>query len=224
MIHTSLYYKEWIKSQRVLFLFAILLIAIIAYTWINVNQQFRIDGAVAVWSNVILKDASLVPAVVMWFPLLAGVLLGLVQYVPEMTNKRLKLTLHLPLPEVNIVVSMLSYGLIVLLATFIIFYAGIGLLLQTYYTTEIIQALSLKVLPWLLGGITAYLLCAWICLEPTWKQRICNALGGIAGISLYYLTAKSGAYTPFLIPLLVVMILSLSFPLYSTSRFKEGVQ
>ncbi|MDL2222793.1 hypothetical protein LJB98_01680 [Bacteroidales bacterium OttesenSCG-928-M11] len=224
MIHTSLFYKEWIKTKRAIYLFAVLLVVIIAYTYINTSQQFRIDGAIQVWSNVILKDMSLVPDIVMWFPLLAGVLLGVVQYIPEMVNKRFKLTLHLPLPERNIVVSMLVYGLMILVATFVVYYAGLYSLLSIYYTGEIIEAFSLKVLPWLLGGITAYLFTTWICLEPTWKQRICNTLGAISGLSLFYIGAKSGAYSPLLVVLFAILIISLLFPLYSTSRFKEGVQ
>lgn len=224
MKHNPLFYKEWIKTKRMILLFAVLLIAIVAYTFINVSQQFRISGAVEVWSTVILKDMSLVPDIVMWFPLLAGVLLGIVQYVPEMVNKRLKLTLHLPLPETKIISSMLIYGLIVLLILFTVYFIGLSHLLSSYYTNEIIEAFSLKILPWLLGGITSYLLTAWICFEPNWKQRICNTLGSIATLSLFYMSAKSGAYSPLLIVLAIILIVALSFPLYSTSRFKEGVQ
>lgn len=224
MISTSLFYKEWIKTRQIIGVLIVLMVAIVSYTLITINQAFRIDGAVIAWSNAVLKDASLVPAIVMWFPLLAGVLLGLVQYVPEMVNKRLKLTLHLPLPEVRIVNSMLAYGLMVLLGVLLLFYFGLSVQLHVYYVAEIVQAFTLKILPWLLGGITAYLFTAWICLEPNWGQRICNSLGAIAGLSLFYIHAKSGAYTPSLVILLIIMIVSLSYPLYSTARFKEGVQ
>lgn len=224
MIHTSLFYKEWIKSRWFVFSFLLLLIAILAYSWINLNQLFRIEGAVSVWANVVLKDSPLTPAIVMYFPLLSGILLGLIQYIPEMIGKRLKLTLHLPLPEVSIVVSMLTYGLIVLLGLFVVFYLGLVFLLQAYFPIEVVSAFSLKALPWLLGGITAYLFSAWVCLEPNWKQRICNTIVGIAGLTVFYMQAKSGAYAPLLIALLITWIISLSFPLYSTSRFKEGVQ
>jgi hypothetical protein len=220
----ALFYKEWIKTRRIILLMAILMIALLVYTFINTGQSFRMGGAVQVWSNVILKDMSLLPSFIQWFPLLAGSLLGWTQFIPEMTDKRLKLTLHLPLPESKILSSMLLYGTIVCLSLFVCMYLILAITLQSYYAGEMIVAMTWKMIPWLLGGILGYYFTCWICLEPVWRQRVLNTLCAIGGLSLYYMSAKSGGYSSFLPYVLLMVVIGSTFPFYSTARFKEGTQ
>ena len=220
----ALFYKEWIKTRRIILLIGVILFALIIYTFINTGQMFRVGGAVQTWSNIILKDMSLLPEIIKWFPLLAGCLLGLVQFVPEMTDKRLKLTLHLPLPETKILSSMLMYGILVLSGLYIFLYLILFGGLQMYYASEIISAMTWRILPWLLAGVVSYLFIAWICLEPVWRQRMFNALIAIGGLALFYIDAKSGAYIFFVPYLIIIAIAGFYFPFYSTARFKDGAQ
>lgn len=220
----ALFYKEWIKTRRVILLLGIILLALIIYSFINTGQMFRIGGAVQTWTNIILKDMPFLPEVIKWFPLLAGLLLGLVQFIPEMTDKRLKLTLHLPLPEGKILSSMLIYGIISLLILYLLFYLILFFGLQVYYPAEIIKVMNWQIIPYLLGGIGSYFFAAWICLEPTWRQRVFNTLAAIAGISLFYMDAKPGAYVTFIPFLITFVVIGFLFPFYSTSRFKDGAQ
>jgi hypothetical protein len=221
---SALFYKEWIKTKRVIFLLVTALVALVIYTFINTGQEFRTGGPVQAWANVILKDLSVLPDVVGWFPLLSGLLLGLVQYIPEMTDKRMKLTLHLPLPEPKIVLSMLAYGVLVLFVMYLFIYTVLSVGLRFYYTTEIIASMIRQVAPYVLGGLTGYLFTAWICLEPVWRQRIFYSLAAVSGLCLFYLNARQGAYMAFIPYLAVLMIAGFCFPFYSTARFKDGAQ
>jgi hypothetical protein len=218
----ALFYKEWIKTKRVILLIGILLAASLVYAFINTGQVFRVNGAVQAWSNIILKNMSVLPDIVQWFPLLAGCLLGVVQFVPEMTNKRLKLTLHLPLPESRILSAMLLYGIVVLLACYLVLYLVLSVGMQSFYASEIIGLMAYEVVPWCLGGITAYLFTAWICIEPSWLQRVCSAIVAAGGLSLFYLDEMPGAYASFIPVLVVIAIIGFLFPFYSAARFKEG--
>jgi hypothetical protein len=220
----SLFYKEWIKTKRIILLMGIIAIALIIYTFINTGQMFRVGGALQTWTNVILKDMAILPEIIKWFPLLAGCLLGLVQFVPEMTDKRLKLTLHLPLPESKILSSMLMYGILALLVIYILMYLALNIGLQLYYPSEIICAMTSQILPCFLGGIAAYFFVSWICIEPVWRQRIFNIIIAISGLSLFSFGAKSGAYIPFIPYLIAIVIIGFYFPFYSTARFKDGAQ
>lgn len=221
---SALFYKEWIKTRRVILLSGIILISLIIYTFINTGQSFRVGGAVQAWTNIILKDIPILPSIIKWFPLLAGVLLGLVQFIPEMTDKRLKLTLHLPLPETKILSSMLLYGIIILAVFFLLMYLTLLIGLQSYYPAEIIKAMTWQILPSLLGGITSYFFAAWICLEPVWRQRVFNALIATGGLALFWIDAKSGAYSSFTLYLVLIILIGFFFPFYSTARFKDGAQ
>lgn len=220
----ALFYKEWIKTRRVVLLLGVILASLIIYTFINTGQMFRVGGAVQTWASIVLKDMAVLPAVMKWFPLLVGVMLGLVQFIPEMTDKRLKLTLHLPLPESRILSAMLLYGVMVLSGLYIVTYLSLLIGFQGYYPSEIIGLMTWQILPSLLGGVVSYLFAAWICLEPVWRQRVFNTLAAIGGLSLFCIEAKSGAYASFIYYLVAILIIGFIFPFYSASRFKDGAQ
>jgi len=220
---SSLFYKEWIKTRRVLLLVILVFACFIIYTFINTGQIFRVSGAVQAWTDTLLKDLSLWSKLE-WLPLFAGIVLGLAQYVPELTNKRLKLTLHLPLSEHKIIFVMLAYGLLCLLVLFAVVYGVMVIGSGMYYASEIVYAQFLASLPWFLAGLTGYVFVAWICLEPVWKYRIIYALIAVISISFFMMGGKSGAYIPFIPYLIILLVVACTFPFYSMYRFKDGAQ
>lgn len=220
----ALFYKEWIKTRRITILIGAVFAGIIIYSFINTGQAFRIGGAVQVWADIILKDASIFPSVMQWLPVLTGLLLAFAQFVPEITDKRLKLSLHLPMSEAKIVSAILCYGLMVLVLTYLITYGILMTGLSFYYPTEIKMIAFWKSLPWFLAGLTGYLLGTWICLEPVWRQRIYNAFISACVLALFFINAQSGAYMPLIPVLVIITIICFGLPFYSTARFKEGKQ
>lgn len=217
----ALFYKEWIKTRQVIFLSIILFAGFITYTFIDIAQMFRLNRPETIWSSIILKDIYLISNV-QWLPLVAGTVLSIAQYVPEIINKRLKLTLHLPLQDGTIVTWMLSYGFFVLLTLFTITIATLLIGLNTYFPNEFILSSFYTSIPWFMAGFTAYFLTAWIILEPVWKYRVSFIMISICTLILYFFDGKSGAYIPFIPYLLIIMVMSIYFPFYSVIRFKEG--
>lgn len=219
----SIIFKEWIKSRWVLLIVLIIFAAVIGYTFMNVTRGLRMAGGQHIWEMIVQKGITFA-SFVKYLPLFAGIVLALAQYVPEMTNKRLKLTLHLPLKESKIMLSMLFYGLIslavIFLASYIILYTGFN----HYFCIEVAQWNMDEAKPWFLGGLMAYLLTAWICIEPVWKQRILNAVIAILIIWLYYFEATPESYSPLLCYLAILIVLGISFSFYSLVRFKDGEQ
>lgn len=220
----ALFYKEWIKTRRIVLLAGIAFAGVIAYCFINTGQVFRVEGPIQAWGNIILKDMNVLPPFTQWLPILVAVAVALTQYIPEMVNKRLKLTLHLPLPETRIVSIMLGYGIVVLLSAYIVAYLILIAGLWLYYPGEIIAATVWKSLPWLLAGLAGYALSAWICMEPVWRQRILNAFVSVCILSLFFIGASPGAYAPLMPALVLLVAISYGFPFYSAARFKEGKQ
>jgi len=218
-----LFYKEWIKTRKILLLSLIIFAALIIYTFIDVEQMFRVGGATQVWTDTILKDINVLERM-QWLPLILSVLFGLSQFVPEMTNKRLKLTLHLPMPESKTTFAMLAYGVLSLLSLFVIVYAAIIIGMSFYYPSEMIQNMFNSSLPWFMAGLTGYLFVAWICIEPVWRQRVFNSLIAVYALTFFMITAKSGAFSPFIPYLVVTTFVVFFFSFYSMSRFKDGAQ
>lgn len=219
----ALGYKEWMKTRRIIGVLIVLFIAVLTYTFIELTYAIRLDGAVNVWYTYIYQGTSVAPLFA-WLPLIAGLSIALTQFVPEMTNKRLKLTLHLPAPESLIIGHMLLYGLCTLLLLFVlseVILIGAG---SCYLPSGVLKQLGWQLLPWSMAGIAVYGFTSWVCIEPQWKQRIWNALTGIAGVSIFYISQFPGVYACFLTGSIFVAILSLSFPLYSCVRFKNGIQ
>jgi hypothetical protein len=219
----SLLYKEWTKSRRVLLIIVILFAGVMVYSFMNISRSFRVSGDKQVWEMILQKGVVFVEYL-KYIPLIAGILIGMVQFIPEMINKRLKLTLHLPLPESKIWLTMLLFGILSLSGIFLITYITTGIGLSFYFCKEII-GWNLSVLqPQLWGGLAGYLLTAWICIEPVWKQRIFNLVIALLFISLYYLDSIPGGYSPLLPWLMVLLLMSISFSFRSLTRFKDGVQ
>lgn len=142
----------------VILLALIVAVGLVIYTFINTAQMFRVSGAAEVWYNIVVNDLPLLNGAIQWFPLFLGVILSFAQFVPEMAEKRLKLTLHLPMPESRIISTMLLYGIVTLLTIFILMYSAISVGSVLYYPAEIIATMSLKSLPWFIAGVYAYLL------------------------------------------------------------------
>ena len=222
-MYQSLFYKEWIKTRKIIGLLVVIFIGLISYIFIEILQQLRTSGAVNFVESVVQKDILLLP-LIKYLPVLSGILLAISQYTPEMQNKRLKLTLHLPMSESSIVSAMVGYGFIVMLSllavSFAILLIGLGIL----FPAEIVCANFLSALPWFLAGFAGYLLATWVCLEPVWKYRVFNSIPGIAILSFFFISTKSGGIVTFLPELVTVIVASLLFGYYSVARFKEGAQ
>lgn len=220
----ALFYKEWIKSRRMVLFGLIVFVGVIVYSLIIIGQTFRIDGSVQAWDSIILNDAPVFPAVLQWIPLLFALSLSCAQFIPEVLNKRLKLTLHLPMSESCIVSATLGYGISVLFIVYVFWYTIIMSGLSFYFPFEIRSLALMKSLPWFLSGVACYFLVAWICIEPLWIQRFFNAFISICILSLFFFKAVSGAYLPLLPFLFILTIICFGLPFYSCFRFKDGQQ
>lgn len=219
----AIFYKEWIKMRYFYPLSALLLTGFTLYALLRIQRVITFRGVAHLWEVLLEKEVVLIDTL-QYLPMLLGILLALTQFVPEMSQKRLKLTLHLPFPERRMILLMEGIGAGAL--TLLLLLQGV--ILWGYLTTvlppELTARILLTALPWALAGLTLYLLTAWICLEPTWRRRIVNILIA-AGIGrLFFLSDLPEAYNG-MIPWLVLLLAgSLFFPLLSTWRFKQGCQ
>ena len=159
-----------------------------------------------------------------YIPLIAGILMAIVQFVPEMQRKCLKLTLHLPYPELKMTGNMLLSGLILLLVCFASNFLLMEIYLNGILAHELKNHILLTALTWYLAGISGYLLIAWICLEPAWKRRILNLIIAVLLLRIFFLSPTPEAYNKFLPYLVVYTLLTASFSWLSIVRFKAGKQ
>ena len=223
-MYSSIILKEWLKTRRVFFIALALALLIAVYVILNTNSFIKEHGIVSLWLSMLLKDVSFVDSVT-YIPLAIGVALGIAQMVPEVTQKRLKLTLHLPLPQLRLVAMMLATGLVELL---VIYLLQIGVILiydATILHAELVGRVFFTMLPWYLTGFIGYLFVTSVCLEGTWYMRILLSLVGVAAVLVMFLQPNTMvAYNYMIIPIVFFICICTLFSFGSIARFKEGHQ
>lgn len=219
----AIFYKEWIKTRWIMLLGALVLFGFSGYILMNLTRVIGLKGAQHIWEVMITRDALFIE-LLRYIPMIFGVVLGIAQFVPEMTRKCFKLTLHLPFDANRMTFLMLSYGVVSLFALFASVLILLGCVMSGFLIAELVRHILLTALVWFLAGILGYLLTAWIVLEPTWKRRILNAIVGGLLLKVLFIQAPGEAYNGFLPFLTIYIILSGSLAFLSVYRFKVGKQ
>lgn len=223
MMTKAIFYKEWIKTRWYFLLMAAVSISFTAYALLRINRVVTFKGADHLWAILLTRDNTFIDRL-SYLPLLGGIALAIVQYVPEMVQKRLKLTLHLPYPQQKMITGMLAAGLAELLLLFALQYIIMYGYMQALLPVELVSRILLTATPWFICGIHAYLFTAAICLEPTWRMRIVNLLLMAGTTRLYFLQDTPEAYNSFIPWLLVAALMVTTLVFRSVIRFKEGCQ
>ena len=153
----ALCYKEWIKTRYYYFLAILVSWGMTGYCILKINRAITMKGAPHLWEVMLGKDVVFIDLLT-YLPLLIGIFLAWVQFVPEMQQNRLKLTLHLPVSQYKTISIMLSFGIILLLIGFASDFLLLWLYLQKFFATELTSRILLTAIPWFTAGITGYLL------------------------------------------------------------------
>ncbi|MBM6865484.1 hypothetical protein H6A66_09930 [Bacteroides caecigallinarum] len=219
----ALSYKEWMKTRKFILVAFVLLAAVAMYSYIEIKYAIRIQEAVNVWYGFIFQGMS-VSSLMMYLIPLSGISMAIVQFVPEMTNKRFKLTLHLPAGETRLVSAMLLYGYGVLFILYLACVIFLSVIIGMVLPSEVVCMMVSQLLPWIIAGLAGYGFTVWICVEPCWRQRISNMLVSIGLLSILFVSIYPETYSDFTCGMILVLASSFVFPFYSCIRFKQGIQ
>ncbi|MCS7091513.1 MAG: hypothetical protein RMN51_05630 [Verrucomicrobiota bacterium] len=193
-----------------------------AYLCLRLRQLHQFHDAVSVWSAWIFKG-YLFFAPFRHLPLAAGVALGLLQFLPETSQRRIRLALHLPLGEERVITHHLLVGLLLLtglIAPAIVLFAMTG---WRYFPLEFQRNLALTLAPWFLAGYAGYLLTATVLLESAWRYRLFHLLLGGAALRLFFLGEFYDVYQRILPGLTLWTCALFVLPLLSAYRFRKGL-
>ena len=135
----SIFFKEWIKTRRCYAVVCLAMFGFVGYCMLNVNRVAEIKGAPHLWEVMILKDAVFLD-IFKYVPTFLGILFGLMQFVPEMQNRCLKLTLHLPYSNHRMLAVMQLFGLALLAACFALSVLMIVLVYARIFVPEMVAA------------------------------------------------------------------------------------
>lgn len=198
-----------------------LCIGVVIYMFIAIRKNLEIWGAAQYFANIILEKGVVVNRFKL-IPILTALLIGLPQYVPEITDKRIKLSLHLPMRNTAIIYSMAIYGALAFLAIMTVSVLLLSFLMSFCFPAEITIPEILTLVPWVLGGLTCYFFISMIAMEPLWRYRFIYMVFAYFVLRLFFLPyglANAVTAYPVLIAITIISCLSI---IYTSHRFNKG--
>jgi len=223
----SLMYKEWLKVRWSYIGLVLLNMIVVINICISLFNAFKFYEANQVYDGV-LSWGYVFYIDLMYIPLATGILLGVVQFFPEINSSRLKLTLHLPIKEIKSLLTIQWYGLSLLMIIFLADAVVISVMTFAYFPSEVVSSFLILSLPWFLAGLTAYIFIALVSIEPAWSRRIMLAVVGVGFVNLLFSniismgveTLFSKSYLYFIV---ITLILTLII-LLSGYNYKKGIR
>ena len=97
-MNKAIFFKEWIKTRGLFFITLLVSLCFAGYVMMRINRVITFKGADHLWAILLSRDTVFIE-LLQYLPLIIGALFASSQFIPEMTQKRLKLTLHLPYPQ-----------------------------------------------------------------------------------------------------------------------------
>jgi len=213
-------YKERVKLRRGWYLLALFNLLAVARLYVETRHLFRMDHAEIVWYRTI-ELGHIYYESLRYLPLFSALILAVIQFLPEMRDERLRLSLHLPVRAHSIIFSHLLVGSVLLAALMALSAGGLVLVTRLYFPGEIVYSALMTSAPWFLAGLCAYLGTALAMLEPGLKLRIFNLLLSAGLLAPLLLKAVPGAYAPALPRLLLLPPLLLAAALLPAYHFRH---
>lgn len=219
----ALLYKEWLKTKWYILAINVIGIALLSYLFLKLGRSYRLVGKYHLWDVVVNRYQPLFTEL-KYFPLAISLILGIAQYIPEMSKKRLKLTLHLPISQKKSLFTMLGYSLGIILLSLVAQLFILLLYSNIHFPKEITYSILMTLAPYYLASFSAYIFTAFICLEPTWKRRFLYLLLMLPVLQLFFMSNFPSAYAKAMWLVVLIPFYLISFPLLSIYRFKQGKQ
>ena len=219
MILKPIYYKEYLKIRWLWLTLVALNGLLMAYVYVETRRLFVLDHAEIVWYRV-MQLGQIHYHHLKYAPVITGLLLAAIQYLPEMVGERLRLSLHLPVSPHRLIMAHVLVGLTALGLVVALDLSVLSLITARFFPAEAAAIALLTVLPWCLAGLAAYLGATLALLEPGFHLKLFNlaVAAGIAG--LFLRPVVPGGYLFQLVNLSIPLLLLIPAVLLPAYRFR----
>ena len=201
-IVSAIFFKEYTKTR--LAMLALLAAGVCAVCWIGlgINRLFLLDHPEIVWYHSM--DLNQIPYKAFTFvPSLSAVAFCLCQFLPEIRDERMRISLHLPCPLWLLMLAHIGYGFAFLLGLYLVEVGGILLILVHHYPHEAVEMAFWTILPWCMAGAYTYLCCAWVMLEPKKTAKLLGVLLGMGVCTPLLMHWTPGTFRTAVLPFLM---------------------
>lgn len=151
----AIIYKEWLKTRGVFLIGLLLSVCMAGFEILSMNRVGTVKGVEHIWQIMLMKDNMFVNHLT-FIPLAVGVGVGLAQMLPEMVQKRFKLTLHLPYSQNRMVLAMLAVGLAEIVVVSVVTSVIVVVYDMRVLAPELVSRVVLTMSPWFVAGVVAY--------------------------------------------------------------------
>ncbi len=217
----AILYKEWIKIRLFLIIVVSVSISSLLYIGFDVRHAIEMSGPTKNLLSLITYHTRYF-SMIKYIPLVSGIALAIIQFVPEMTKNRFRLSFHLPIDERKLLMSMVTIGIINILLVSIILIVGLLIIGTTFYPVEITQASLMTSLPWLLAGFLSYFAASMIIVEPIWKFRVIYMVITYASWELFFQEYAFNQYVYSIWKYILFMTLFSIIILFPGYRLRKG--
>lgn len=222
MLLSGLLYKEWIKLKWPFVGSLFVALFSTAYVFLTLKHDLKFSTPAQHW-NMILFFQFKYYKYLNFIPLVISFGMAIAQFYPEILNKRMKLSFHLPYNENKVLLYMVAIGFS---AVFVVSLFQMSLfvgLSSIYFPREIVFHASISVATWLLASWFVYFWTSMVVIEPSWTRRISSISIGLICLFLFMESGGMGVHLPAFFYYLIIIILSFLTILYSGWRFRKGI-
>lgn len=171
----SIFYKESIKTFHMAVGLFFLNICFMLWNFITLRRLFTLDHSEVVWYRVM--NLGQIPYQDLAFiPLMTAIVFCLFQFLQEMRDARIRISLHLPCESSSIVLFHAVFGLVFLSLLFTFDMIALLVMIRYYFPSEVAFSAFITTLPWFIAGLFVYLGGTFVLLEPQIKRKFLGVL------------------------------------------------
>ncbi len=205
-----LFYKEWIKTRWAFLASLAVGAAVIFYIFTMAENRMTMLGAKGYMLSVLYDDPP-------------RIYYSWLQYVPEVRNRRIRLTMHLPADNRKLIAGMSLFGLMLITILNALLFGFFEYENHILFPSEITAPVTATVINWFLASYLAYNYIGMTAMEPNGYRRLIYAVTGLILLSLYYNGIDfHGANQGSTWFLAVIALMSCPLMLFSTHRLNKG--
>ena len=220
MIYSTIY-KEWLKIRYYVLGALVFNILFFICLFFDIREPFQNDPAIMAWYGAIHIHTIFYDKIKYLLPA-TGILIGIAQFIPEITKNRLRMSLHLPVNPNLLILSCVCIGISAVIAIAIIdiilFYA----IVIEFFPKEVSFSALMTALPWFFSGMVAYLATAQVVLETGWRRRIFYAVIFCGFIGLFFMSSEYSSYVHVMGRLFLISLLFIPAIFLPVYRFRHG--
>jgi hypothetical protein len=219
----SLFEKEWIKLKWVFAAYLIISFIALLSVLTDLNHAFKIYGAVKYWNSLITYQ-TIFFSILKYIPVIGGLAVALLQFVPESINKRYRLAFHLPINEQKVLLTMLAIGGAAILVINLLTIIGHMAIISIFFPSDVVTMSTATIIPWVFAGLITYLGASTVIIEPNWVQKIVFGTTTFFAMNLLMKEKTFAQYNHILgIYLILILLFSVTI-LFPGHRLRKGAK